>query len=184
MTYDEVTVDTYQVIEKIDSVAGVTYDAATHTFTVTVTDIGGQLQATVTGHHSDSVEENGGSFTVKPVFHNTYNTASVSIDVEKLVTDTSANPGTSKAGFSFVAVETDDSWQPKVGGMSTTEISDGAGEARFTATYKDAGTTLSSVRPMMALPVGLMTRPSTMLRLLLRRTHPVICLPRCRSVTV
>lgn len=141
ITYTEATVDTFQIIEKIGSVEGITYDTATHSFTVTVTDVDGKLTANVTGHHMDSVEkENDGSWTVKPHFTNSYHTAGVSIDVVKAITDTSGNPDTSKAGFIFTAVQTDENWNVLSGGTSKEELSDGAGEARFTATYTDAGT--------------------------------------------
>ena len=140
ITYTEATVDTFQIIEVIGTEAGITYDTATHTITVTVTDNDGQLVAAVTGHHADSVVQDGDSWTAKPVFNNSYNTAGVSIDVAKAVKDTSANPDTPKAGFAFQAVETDENWTPLVDGMSKTEISDGAGEARFTATYNEPGT--------------------------------------------
>ncbi len=140
ITYTEATVDTYQVIEQLGSVDGITYDTATHSFTVTVTDENGKLTANVTGHHADSVvRENDGSWTVKPHFTNSYHTAGVTVDVVKAVTDTSANPDTSKAGFIFTAVQADENWNILSGGMSKTEISDGAGEARFTATYTGAG---------------------------------------------
>lgn len=141
IVYTEATVDTFQIIEQIGSVDGITYDTATHTFTVTVTDVNGQLTANVTGHHTDSVVmENDGSWTVKPNFTNSYHTVSVSIDVVKAVTDTSENPDTSKAGFVFTAVQTDENWNALSDGVTMEELSDGAGGARFTASYTSAGT--------------------------------------------
>ena len=138
VTYTRETVDTYRILEVKGNVPGVTYDTAVHTITVTVTDVNGQLTAVVTGHHSDSVAGTNGTWTAMPHFENAYDTIEVSVDVEKVVNDTSSTQAPSKAGFTFVAVETDAQWNALAGGMQKTEISDGTGFARFTATYKEA----------------------------------------------
>lgn len=128
---------TYQVLEVKGSVANVTYDRTLYTFTVTVTDVDGQLVATVTDLNNAQITDG----TYEVVFENTFHTAPVSIDIVKEVEDTSKNPLTSKAGFEFVAVQTDENWAPLTGddASTLTVYSDGAGEARVSATYKEAG---------------------------------------------
>lgn len=129
----------YQVVEVIGSVPNVTYDRTLYTFTVTVTDVNGQLVATVTDLNNTQITD--GSYEV--TFENTFHTATVSIDIEKQVND----PDISKAGFEFVAqtavVDALGNWSVKPesdGGRTFSVFTDGAGEARMVDTYKDAGT--------------------------------------------
>jgi len=139
ITYTEAGTYTYQVLEVIGSVANVTYDRTLYTFTVTVTDNNGQLVATVTD--LNNVEITDGSYEV--TFENTFHTAPVSIDIAKEVENKSGSPEISKAGFKFVAKEAEvieGVWSVKNGGKTLEVYSDGAGEARVTATYKEQGT--------------------------------------------
>ena len=138
ITYTEVGSHAYQVVEVKGNVANVTYDRTLYTFTVTVTDNGGQLVATVTDLNNTAITD--GSYEV--TFTNTYHTAPVSIDIEKVVDNKSGDPDISKAGFEFKAVQTDANWVALTGNAASTLTvhSDAAGEARLTATYKNAGT--------------------------------------------
>ncbi|MBQ1954721.1 MAG: hypothetical protein II350_03170, partial [Clostridia bacterium] len=138
-TFDRAGAYSYQVREEIGSVSNVTYDRTLYTFTVNVADVNGQLVATVTDKDNEEIEN--GEYAVE--FNNSYNTATVSIDIKKDVADTSNNPLTSKAGFEFVAqtavVGDDGAWSVKDGGRSFSVFSDAAGEARMTDVYKEAG---------------------------------------------
>jgi len=142
IVFDEVGSWAYQVLEEKGSVQNVTYDRTLYTFTVTVTDNDGQLVATVTDVNNNSITD--GSYEV--AFENTYHTVPVSIDIVKEIVNNTGDDSVSKAGFSFEAVRTDANWtvldedsdgQPD---WVRTVSSDAAGEARFTATYKQAGT--------------------------------------------
>ena len=137
ITYDEVGSHAYQVVEVKGNVTNVTYDRTLYTFTVTVTDNDGQLEATVTDLNNRDIN---GSYAV--TFTNTYHTAPVSIDIEKVVDNKSGDPDISKAGFEFKAVQTDANWVALTGNAASTLTvhSDAAGEARLTATYENAGT--------------------------------------------
>jgi len=128
----------YQVVEVKGSVPNVTYDRTLYTFTVTVTDNGGQLVATVTDLNNTAITD--GSYEV--TFENTYHTAPVSIDIVKEVHNESGDPTISKAGFKFNAVQTDANWVALQGSeaRTLTVFSDAEGEARVTATYSQAGT--------------------------------------------
>ncbi len=138
ITYTEVGSYAYQVLEVKGDVANVTYDRTLYTFTVTVTDNGGQLVAAITDLNNTAITD--GSYEV--TFNNTYNTAPVSVDVQKLVENKSGDGTVSKAGFEFKAVRTDSSWIPLTGNDAAafSIYSDGAGEARFTSVCTVAGT--------------------------------------------
>ncbi len=135
ITYTEVGTHAYQVVEVKGNATNVTYDRTLYTFTVTVTDDGGQLVANITDLHNAPITD--GSYEV--VFTNTYHTAPVSIDIEKVVDNRSGDPDISKAGFEFKAVQADANWDAIIGGSTLSVHSDAAGEARLTATYKNAG---------------------------------------------
>jgi len=137
ITYTEVGSYAYQVLEVKGNVDNVTYDRTLYTFTVNVTDNGGQLVATVTDINNTAITD--GSYDV--VFNNTYHTAPVSIDIVKDVVNKSGDNTVSKAGFEFNAVRTDANWNALTGqdASTLTVFSDAAGEARLTATYKTAG---------------------------------------------
>lgn len=138
ITFDEVGDYAYQVIEVIpegdDRIPGVSYDRTIWTFSVHVTDNGGQLVATV----MDDGVPVGSDYEV--TFVNTYHTAPVSIDVVKEVTNTADNPETTKTGFRFDAYEANADWSLVDNTPDLSVLSDAVGEARFTATYNEAGT--------------------------------------------
>lgn len=137
ITFAEVGSYAYQVIEVKGDVPNVTYDRTLYTFNVTVTDNGGQLVAAVTDLNSSPITD--GIYEV--TFRNTYHTAPVSVDIIKNVENKSGDTTVSKAGFEFKAVQTDADWKP-LKGEAASELrvySDAAGEARLTATYKQAG---------------------------------------------
>ena len=141
ITYTEAGVYSYQVIERIpndeEKVPGLVYDRTLWTFTVTVTDVNGELKATVTDLNNQPITD--GSYEVS--FLNQSHAAPVSINISKEVDDKSGNPLISKAGFEFVAVQTNANWEPLTGedASSLSLYSDGAGTARMSATYKTPG---------------------------------------------
>ncbi len=144
--FDKVGTYTYQIVEVVprdeDKVPGVAYDRSTHTFTVIVTDKGGELEAKVATHQVElTPNPNDGVFTVEPKFVNEYNTAPVSIDVKKTVTNTAGTAEINAAGFGITAVRTDTNGQPLTNedAASLTEITDGAGEVRFIGSFKEIG---------------------------------------------
>ena len=136
ITYTQTGTWSYQVLEVKGTLENLTYDRTLYTFTVTVTDNDGALVATVTDVNNTEITD--GSYEVS--FTNTYHTAPVSIDVFKDVVNNSGDDTVSKAGFAFTAVQTDVQWTPLADGAILTVYSDAAGEARFTATYTQAGT--------------------------------------------
>ncbi len=98
LDFDNVGVHSYRIYEvKPTTPDAITYDPAIYNFVVTVTDNNGQLEAAVTGH---AVSETNNGYTVDADFTNAYNTASVILDVNKVVTNTTIdNP--SRAGYEF-----------------------------------------------------------------------------------
>ena len=138
VVFTEVGSHAYQVLEVVGDVENVTYDRTLYTFTVTVTDNGGQLVATITDMHNATITD--GDYEV--TFYNTYHTASVSVDIQKKVENLSGDPDISKAGFAFLAAQTDAQWNPLTGqqASSMTVYTDAAGHARMAATYTTAGT--------------------------------------------
>lgn len=128
----------FQIVEVIpataDRLPGITYDRTTHTFSVRVTDNGGQLVATVM---NDTVPV--GS-TLEVAFINTYHTAPVSIDVVKEVVNNANNPETPVAGFLFEAYAANADWTLVDETPDLPVRSDAVGEARFYATYDQVGT--------------------------------------------
>ena len=146
ITYTEAGVYSYQVIEQIpndeEKVPGLVYDRTLWTFTVTVTDVNGQLVATVTDKNNQPITD--GSYEVS--FLNQSHAATVNIDIQKQVDDKSGNPLVSKAGFEFVAQTAvmDNAGNLHVkpeseGGRTFHVFSDAAGEARMTDVYKAPG---------------------------------------------
>jgi pilin isopeptide linkage protein len=143
VTFEKIGTYNYQVRELIGTVANVTYDRTLYTFTVTVTDNKGQLEATVTDLNNETITD--GSYEV--IFTNTYHTAPVSIDITKTVNNLSGSPAVSKAGFKFVVqtakVDAEGNWSVKTaeeGGRTFSVISDGVGEARMMDVYTQPGT--------------------------------------------
>ena len=146
ISYTQAGVYSYQVIEQIpndeEKVPGLVYDRTLWTFTVTVTDVNGELKATVTDLNNQPITD--GSYEVS--FLNQSHAAPVSIDISKEVDDKSGNPLVSKAGFEFVAQTAvmDNAGNLHVkpeseGGRTFPVFSDAAGEARMTDVYKDPG---------------------------------------------
>ena len=137
ITYTQVGSYAYQVLEVQGQRTNVTFDRTLYTFTVAVSDAGGQLEATVTDLHNTPITD--GSYEV--TFHNTYHTAPVSVDIFKDVDNRSGDTTVSKAGFEFHAVRTDDQWNVLEGeeAAELVAFSDGAGEARLTGTYHTEG---------------------------------------------
>lgn len=137
VTYNVAGSHAYQVLEVKGDVENVTYDRTLYTFSVAVEDNNGQLVATVTDLNGTAITDG----TYEVLFENTYHTAPVSIDIDKTVNNLSGDNAVSKAGFHFNAVRTDVNWTPLTGAEASTltVTSDAAGEARVTATYKEAG---------------------------------------------
>ena len=137
ISYTEEGSYAYQVLEVKGEIPNLTYDRTLYTFTVTVTDNGGQLVAKVTDLNNAEIA--GGSYAV--TFNNTYHTAPVSLDIVKEVKNETGDTTVSKAGFEFEAVRTDANWQPLTGNEASSlkVATDATGEARFAATYTDAG---------------------------------------------
>ena len=137
ITYTEVGSHAYQVLEVKGQTANVTFDRTLYTFTVTVTDNGGELVATVTDLNNHPIVD--GIYEV--TFHNSYHTAPVSVDIIKDVVNKSGDTTVTKAGFEFHAVQTDAQWNALKGEHASELIvfSDAAGEARLTATYHAEG---------------------------------------------
>lgn len=136
-TFRKVGSYAYQVVEKIpDSrFENVIYDRTTYTFTVNVTDAGGQLVATIKDYADNTLT---GTYDVS--FHNTHHVAPVSVDIQKNITDTTNNPAITPAGFSFTATEADANWTPSADpAKTTTQVTDGAGQIRFAGTYRNTG---------------------------------------------
>lgn len=113
--YPEKGVYYYRVSEIIpeDRIQGVTYDRTVHSFGVHVDDrnIDGVLEVVdiVPGRETVSVVKNGNEWAVTASFTNTYSatgSATVSIDIEKLVQNPSGSPLGTPEGFSFVLLET------------------------------------------------------------------------------
>lgn len=137
ITYHQVGNYAYQVLEVKGQSANVTFDRTLYTFTVTVTDCGGALEATVADLNNDPITD--GSYEV--TFRNTYHTAPVSVDIVKEVDNRSGDLTVGKAGFEFHAIRTDDQWNALVGEEASELVvfTDGAGEARLTSTYHTEG---------------------------------------------
>ncbi len=130
----------YQVLEVKGNVENVTYDRTLYSFSVTVTDNGGQLVATVTDVNNTEITD--GSYRVE--FVNTYNTAPISMDIVKEVNNKSGDDTVSKAGFKFrsKAVDKDgNALDPNAPETSTSTIyTDAAGNARISGYYSESGT--------------------------------------------
>ena len=134
ITYTQIGTWAYQVVEIPGTVDSITYDRAQYTFTVTVTDNGGQLVATVTDLHNNTI---GNTYDV--TFVNTYHTVPIWVDIIKDVTDRSGANEASKSGFGFTATQTDDSWNVLSGGKVFEVYTDASGHARITDACSAAG---------------------------------------------
>ncbi len=116
----------------------ITYDPAIHTFVVTAVDNNGQLEATVTGH---TVSRSNNGYVVDADFKNSYDTATVVIDVNKTVTDSTKNQ-VSFAGYEFELYEANNQWAYNDADLVDTGVTDQNGDARFSwlVDSADAGT--------------------------------------------
>lgn len=128
LTFDKAGVHSYRIYEKQpETPDGITYDPTVYTFVVTVTDVNGQLTATVTGN---KVSGSGNTYTVDADFTNSYNTAPVVIDIKKTVVDASKD-SVSFAGYEFELYEADAGWQYGAEDLIETDVTDDEGDARF-----------------------------------------------------
>jgi len=127
--FTEVGTTAYQVVEKKGNVDHITYDRTVYAFDVEVVDNGGQLEAKVFDRNGNIIN-NGVYENVN--FENTYNTATVSVDIVKKVNEADY-PDMHKENFRFKAVATDSNWNKLTGSGAYEEIlvSDAEGEARF-----------------------------------------------------
>ena len=127
----------YQVIEVIGSVTNISYDRTIYTFDVVVTDNDGQLVATVIdlrgNEIKNTVDDSALDYTVD--FNNTYETAPISMDIEKALNNLSGDDEISAAGFKFRSIETDANGNPKAPLVTNIISSDAAGEARMSGAY-------------------------------------------------
>lgn len=135
-TYTEVGTYSYKVSEVRGAVSNVTYDRTIYTFDVVVTDEGGQLTATVMGMGNAVLsDENGDGITdYITSFVNTYETAPISMDIEKHVVNKSGDSTVSAQGFRFQSIAVDAEGNP-LGAPENTIFSDAAGEARISGVY-------------------------------------------------
>ena len=144
VTYTEAGDYAYRVIEVIpaeaDKLPGVSYDRTEYNFTVRVTDVGGQLTASVI----DDNEPVTGAY--EAVFTNTYHTAPASLDVQKTLNITSGNAEVPKSGFLFEAYVANADFTLADETADLTVRSDATGRARFAATYNRTGTFYYVVR--------------------------------------
>ena len=136
VTYTEAGDYAYRVIEVIpaEKLPGVSYDRTEYNFTVRVTDNGGQLVAAII----DDNQPVTGAY--QAAFTNTYHTAPVSLDVQKILDITSGDAEVPKSGFLFEAYVADQSFAPVDNTADLTVRSDATGRARFAATYNRTGT--------------------------------------------
>jgi len=140
ITYTEVGSYAYQVLEVKGDVANVTYDRTLYSFTVTVTDNGGQLVATVTDLKNEAITDG----TYEVVFNNTYHTAPVSMDITKVVENKSGDTTVTAQGFKFRSIPVDENGNPLSDENPETGYNtiytDAAGNARINGVYTQAGT--------------------------------------------
>ncbi len=98
LTFTEPGIHSYRIHEEQPTPAdGITYDPTVYTFVVAVTDVNGQLTATVTGN---AISGSGNAYTAEVNFTNTYNTQPVILNVKKVVVDDTKD-SVSPAGYEF-----------------------------------------------------------------------------------
>ncbi len=131
----------YRVIEVKGNVTNVSYDRTLYTFDVTVTDNDGQLVATVTDLNGNTIANTEGDSALdyETNFNNTYETAPISMDIEKVVNNLSGDNEVSKANFKFRSIRVDAQGNPLDSNQSenstNTILSDAAGQARISGVY-------------------------------------------------
>lgn len=150
----------YQVAEVNggSTVDGITYDATLHTFGIIVTDrdMDGRLEidSVISYHTGNEFGKNeDGDWFISIRFHNYYNATgcSLTLDVLKQLVNSSGSPLVSKAGFRFGLYDADGNL------VATSELSDGAGNARLALQFgaDEVGLhtyTLKEIVPEPAVP--------------------------------
>ena len=146
LTFTEAGTYSCQILEDIGANTDVTYDRSVYTFTVVVTDNGGQLEAKVVANVESGDEGNfsvtqgtDGDWTVSTVFNNEYHTTATDIDIKKTVVD---NAGSGKTSQGFVmesynaSVDADGVWTE--GSLIRSAVTDAEGEARLVRNYDNS----------------------------------------------
>ena len=150
----------YQVAEVNggSTVGGITYDATLHTFGIIVTDrdMDGRLEIdkVISYHTGNEFGKNeDGDWFISVSFHNFYNATgcSLTLDVLKELVNLSGSPLVSKTGFRFGLYDADGNL------VATSDLSDGAGNARLQVQYTPADVglhtyTLKEIVPEPAVP--------------------------------
>ncbi len=148
----------YRVVEiepATGAIAGISYDKTVHAFGIIVTDkdMDGQLEISeIRAYREDTTHvtapsADNANWTVNISFTNTYSTsgsATVTVDLNKAVTNASGSPLASLAGFRFALYNADENVAYQ--SQATTD----RGFARLVLTYTEAGTykyTLKEVIP-------------------------------------
>ncbi|MBE7001872.1 MAG: hypothetical protein E7421_04120 [Ruminococcaceae bacterium] len=141
--FTEAGVYTYRVVEAepASPTPGLAYDKTVHTIVVTVTDMGGQLVATVADETGAAINDSGtdGILDFTANFTNKFDYAPVSIEIVKAADNQSNTPQLSKGGFDFAAFEANPDWSLVDETADITVTSDSNGSARMTATYNTEG---------------------------------------------
>ncbi|MBR6676773.1 MAG: DUF11 domain-containing protein, partial [Clostridia bacterium] len=143
-TYTEAGTYSYRVSEIKGNVVNISYDRVIYTFDVIVTDNGGSLVATVVGLNSSEIKNESGDSALDYVveFTNTYETAPISMDIEKTVINNSGDNTVTAQGFKFRSIAVDANGTPLDPNAPITStnliISDAAGIARISGVYTKA----------------------------------------------
>ena len=145
LEFTEEGVYSCQILEDVGTNTDITYDRSIYTFTVVVTDNGGQLEAKIVANVESGDEANfgatqaaDGSWTVSTVFNNEYHTTATDIDIVKAIVD---NAGAGKTGQGFVmeshnASVTDGVWT--LGSLIRSATTDAKGEVRLVRNYDNS----------------------------------------------
>ena len=134
-SYTKAGTYSYRVLEKQGDDANISYDRFIYNFNVVITDIGGQLKATVVDEgNNEEVTNTIGDEALDFIaeFRNTYDTAPISMDIQKVVVNKSGDTTVSANGFAFKFVEVDANGNT---GAVNTIYSDVQGVARISGVY-------------------------------------------------
>ena len=140
-TFTEVGTYSYKVEEVKGDVVNVSYDRAVYNFDVVVTDNGGVLSAKVIDRDNRELTDTlgDGALDYVTAFTNTYATAPISMDIQKVVKNLSGDNTVSAAGFKFKSIAVNAQGEPIDPGAAETSIntiySDAAGVARISGVY-------------------------------------------------
>ena len=141
--FTEAGVYTYRVVEAepASPTPGLAYDKTVHTIVVTVTDVNGQLVATVTDETGAAIDDSGtdGILDFTANFTNKFDYVPVSIEIVKAADNQSNTPHLSKGGFDFAAFEANSDWSLADDTADIIVTSDSNGSARMTAIYDSEG---------------------------------------------